>query len=45
MRKQLDADVESQVQGLVVKYNKLQAPLMQQVEIINTNFFANLQTS
>jgi nucleosome assembly protein 1-like 1 len=36
MRKQLDAEVEAQVGGLVVKYNKLQAPLMQQLnEIIS----------
>jgi len=41
MRKQLDADVETQIQGLVVKYNKLQAPLMQQVEISNLDFSPN----
>jgi len=36
MRKQLDAEVEGQIQEIVRKYNKVQAPLMQQLnEIIS----------
>lgn len=42
MRKQLDVEVEGQIQEIVKKYNKLQAPLMQAVSIIINILLTNI---